>query len=245
MDMDYSAMGIYYYNYFYAINVTCPSESTAIINATAGTGGRIDPSGLVSVPFGSSQAFSITPNSSYLIADVHVDGSSIGAVSTHFFTNVTLNHTIHAPFYQSVPVAMFTSNLTNGTVPHTFQFTDQSIENPDSWCWNFGEGNISYVQHPVHTYLMNGLYTVNLTVSNSAGSNTTTAINYINVTGPVMYTINATARTGGSITPFGIIQVHSGGSQTFTIQPDSSYEVSTVVVDGQNQVLFVRIHSQM
>jgi PKD repeat protein len=235
MDMDYSAMGIYYNNYFYAINVTYPSESTPIINATAGTGGIIDPFGLVSVPFGSSQAFSITPNSSYLIADVLVDGSSMGAVSTHSFTNVTSNHTIHATFNQSLPVAMFTSNLTNGPVPLTVQFTDQSTGNPHSWNWDFGEGNISSVQHPVHTYLMNGLYTVNLTVSNSAGSNSSQVANYINASDMVTHTINATAGTGGSIIPSGLIQVQHGGSQTFTINPDSLFEVSAVVVDGENK----------
>jgi hypothetical protein len=68
------------------------------ITATAGTGGSISPSGTVTVPHGGSQAFTITPNAGYVIADVLVDGSSVGAVSSYTFTNVTSNHTIHATF---------------------------------------------------------------------------------------------------------------------------------------------------
>ena len=54
------------------------------ITASAGTGGSIDPSGKVSVTSGSDKKFTITPADGYVIADVLVDGKSVGAVSyTH------------------------------------------------------------------------------------------------------------------------------------------------------------------
>jgi PKD repeat protein len=50
----------------------------------------------------------------------------------------------------------------------TFQFEDLSMGNPDSWQWNFGDGNSSALQNPVHTYADPGLYWMTLTVQDSA-----------------------------------------------------------------------------
>ena len=66
------------------------------------------------------------------------------------------------------PVADFSSNVSSGYAPLTVQFNDSS-ENATGWIWDFGEGNNSTVQNPVHTYSAAGNYTVNLTVSNEDG----------------------------------------------------------------------------
>ncbi len=50
---------------------------------------------------GGSQTFTITADSGYAISDVSVDGSSVGAVSTYTFNNVTAAHTITATFSSS------------------------------------------------------------------------------------------------------------------------------------------------
>jgi hypothetical protein len=71
---------------------------TYTISATAGANGTISPSGGVVVNYASDQTFAITPNTGYRIADVLVDGSSVGSVSSYTFTNVTANHTISATF---------------------------------------------------------------------------------------------------------------------------------------------------
>ena len=69
-----------------------------IINVTVGLGGFVFPSGQISITPGSSQTFTITPNTGYKIKDVKVDGVSVGAVSTYTFSNVTSDHTIEASF---------------------------------------------------------------------------------------------------------------------------------------------------
>ena len=51
---------------------------------------------------------------------------------------------------------------------------------------------------------------------------------------PTTYTINATAGTGGSISPSGAVTVNEGNSQTFTITPASGYAISDVKVDGRS-----------
>lgn len=68
------------------------------ITASAGANGSISPSGAVSVNEGANQTFAITPNSGYIIADVLVDGTSVGAKESYTFENVTANHTISATF---------------------------------------------------------------------------------------------------------------------------------------------------
>lgn len=50
------------------------------------------------------------------------------------------------------------------------QFTDLSTNLPDTWAWNFGDGNTSTEQNPLHTYANTGNYTVSLTASNAFGS---------------------------------------------------------------------------
>ena len=71
---------------------------THTITAIAGANGTISPSGAVSVNYGANQTFTITPAANYHVADVLVDGVSVGAVTSYTFTNVTANHTIAASF---------------------------------------------------------------------------------------------------------------------------------------------------
>ena len=71
---------------------------TYTITASAGPHGSISPSGNVTVNHGSDKSFTITPVIGYSIDDVLVDGSSVGAVRSYTFTNVTENHTISATF---------------------------------------------------------------------------------------------------------------------------------------------------
>ena len=82
------------------------------------------------------------------------------------------------------PDAGFSADKTTGTSPLTVNFTDLSKNNATSWNWSFGDGGISEIQNPVHTYTSAGNYTVSLTVSNDAGADTETKTDYIIVTAP-------------------------------------------------------------
>ena len=68
------------------------------IKATAGAGGSISPSGNVSVREGRDQTFTITPDKGYAVANVKIDGKSIGAVKSYTFENVKRAHTIEVSF---------------------------------------------------------------------------------------------------------------------------------------------------
>ena len=73
-------------------------QLTFKITSSSGTNGTISPSGTVSVNYGDSKTFTISPFSGYRISTVKVDGKSIGAVSSYTFTNITQDHTIEAIF---------------------------------------------------------------------------------------------------------------------------------------------------
>ncbi|MCC7261111.1 MAG: VCBS repeat-containing protein [Candidatus Latescibacteria bacterium] len=87
---------------------------TYTITASAGANGSISPSGAVPVNKNASQTFTITPSAGYLIQDVVVDGSSVGAVSSYTFGNITANHTIAASFTTQFTEAGASTGLNEG-----------------------------------------------------------------------------------------------------------------------------------
>jgi len=99
-------------------------------------------------------------------------------------TNIVGSNTVTKTNYIKVvtkPVADFTSSVTSGKAPINVAFTDTSTETPTKWQWNFGDGTTSTQQNPIHKYSKAGTYTVNLTVTNAAGSNTAIKTDYIKI----------------------------------------------------------------
>ena len=74
------------------------SDPTYAIRASAGKGGSISPKGTVRVEKNDSKTYTITADKGYAIADVTVNGKSVGAVDSYTFKNVTSDQTIHATF---------------------------------------------------------------------------------------------------------------------------------------------------
>jgi hypothetical protein len=71
---------------------------TYTITATVGDNGSISPSGAVVVDCGSSQTLAIQPAPCHMVADVLVDNTSVGPVTTYTFGDIRADHTIHATF---------------------------------------------------------------------------------------------------------------------------------------------------
>lgn len=99
----------------------------------------------------------------------------IGAPDPHDFTvgSIVINP----------PDADFTADATTITEGGSVTFTDLSTNNPDTWLWTFDGGTPSgsTEPNPTVTYYTEGTYTVTLTVSNAAGSDTETKTGYIRV----------------------------------------------------------------
>ena len=83
------------------------------------------------------------------------------------------------------PVTDFSANTTFGFKPATIQFTDLSTRHPTSWHWDFGDGSVSTLQNPVHTYMEPDTYTVTLKATNPYGTDTVVKEGYITVIGPI------------------------------------------------------------
>ena len=105
-------------------------DSYYTIKTTAGAGGSISPSGSVSVREGRDQTFTITPDKSYAVSNVKIDGKSIGAVKSYTFENVRRTHTIEVIFMKA-----------NGN-PQTGVFVDVATGSyyEDAVDWAVGNG---------------------------------------------------------------------------------------------------------
>jgi uncharacterized protein (TIGR02145 family) len=88
----------------------------------------------------------------------------------------------------SAPVAAFTASSTNITTGESIQFTDQSTNTPTLWNWNFGDGNASSLQNPLHAYSTAGSYTVTLTAYNGFGYDVEIKSDYITVVAGEIFT---------------------------------------------------------
>ena len=111
-----------------------PVAQKYTITATAGEGGSITPAGEVSVKEGASQTFAIAAQESYAIADVLVDGQSVGAVDSYTFENVTANHTIAAVFTRTASDVQFDNDFESETFPgHGWTVKGTRSDSPYTW----------------------------------------------------------------------------------------------------------------
>lgn len=103
----------------------------------------------------------------------------------------------------SVPVtpaitAQFDLSPAAPVVGQAVAFTDRSTGSPTSWNWNFGDGGVSSLQNPSHTFAAPGNYTVTMTAS-SAGTSASVArtVAVTSSVTPYRSLISVTAQTDG------------------------------------------------
>ena len=102
-----------------------PVAQKYTITATAGE---------VSVKEGASQTFAITASEGYAIADVLVDGQSVGAVDSYTFENVTANHTIAALFTKTASDVQFDNDFESENFPgHGWTVKGTRTDSPYTW----------------------------------------------------------------------------------------------------------------
>lgn len=101
-------------------------------------------------------------------------------------TNADGSHTETKTDYINIvvpvtPIADFTVDNQTPSIGQQIAFTDLTGNAPTQWAWDFGDGNTSTLQNPVHTYNGDGIYTVTLTATNSFGNDTEQKVGYITV----------------------------------------------------------------
>ena len=97
------------------------------------------------------------------------------------------NDTIEKPDFISVKAsgglqADFTVDKALGFVPLTVKFTDLSNGDPTGWLWKFGDGGNTDTQNPAHTYLVDGIFNVELTATKGTVISIENKINLITAT---------------------------------------------------------------
>ncbi|AKB29128.1 cell surface protein [Methanosarcina siciliae T4/M] len=138
----------------------------------------------------------------------------------------------------TAPIPSFTTDASSGRVPFTVQFTDTTTGNVSTWSWDFGDGETSDEQNPVHTYVTEGTHTVTLTTTGPGGTDTATS------TMKVAAPLNTGSYDGGS--PLLTVQegnVSGGlwhgswpgfsgyGEQTFTLPPHTEIKWARLYAD--------------
>lgn len=91
----------------------------------------------------------------------------------------TGNNTIVVSY--AAPIAGYRAASTSGTSPLHVSFTDTSVGIIDTWYWNFGDGQTTTEQNPVHTYKSSGTYVATLTVSGPGGTSSSSQLSFIHV----------------------------------------------------------------
>lgn len=105
-------------------------------------------------------------------------------------TNMTCQSIIVS---NTIPIVNFTYTPLHPTTNQNVTFNDTSYD-PDgfivNWTWDFGDGTLSYEQHPVHQYSDNGTYTVNLIITDNNGEHNSTfaTLTVLNINPSVSFT---------------------------------------------------------
>ncbi|MBF0102389.1 MAG: DUF1566 domain-containing protein, partial [Desulfobacterales bacterium] len=192
------------------------------IAATASTGGRIEPSGTVSVNCNESKTFTFTSDAFYQLADVKVDGTSVGKPSTYTIPNLKENHTIEVTF-EKIKYTITATAGTGGTI------------SPSGSVSVTHETNQTFTFTPDTGYEIADVSVDGKSVEKSSSYQfvSVTSAHTINVTFKLKtYAITVTSGTGGTVSPSGSAAVEHGTNKTFTFTPDANYVVSKLIVDG-------------
>jgi len=118
------------------------------------------------------------------------------------------------------PTAQFTTNNAVVCSGLFTDFNDASLDNPTTWAWDFGDGSTDNVQNPSHIFVNAGTFTVQLTVSNSAGSNTVSQVITVNQSPAITISTSDTD---------GVICINDGNISLISNQTGTVFSGSGVV----------------
>lgn len=122
--------------------------------------------------------------------------SNSGSFLLHFYSDFSITRPGFEATWTSVPggtppAASFSYMPVVPPATTPVQFTDQSLNQPTSWSWNFGDNGTSTLQNPTHVYANAGTYTVTLIVCNCVSCDTVTYLINVVPSGVEEYGLSA------------------------------------------------------
>ena len=195
------------------------------ITASCNEGGTITPNGVSNVRKYTNQAYTIKANEGYFIQSVKIDNVDKGKLETYTFERVTTNHTITVTFAPK-ELAISASAGTGGSI------------SPN------GTVKVKYGEDKTFTIKPNTGYEIkSVTVDGTnKGKISSFTFNDVKEAHSIsatfvkkQFNITASAGAGGKISPSGTATVSYGDDKTYTITPNTGYEIKSVTVDGVNK----------
>jgi hypothetical protein len=204
----------------YSLSANVRSASYTV-NCSTGPGGAIEPWGEHTVAAGGDVTVTLTPDPHHHVADLLVDGRSVGAPMVHRLPNVRANHTVAATFaLDSFPITRIAA--AGGTIS--------------------GPAMVDYGADATYTIVPDlGHNTIEVKLDGaSLGTTTTVALHNVTRTHTIEaafigneFPVAASAGAHGQISPSGTAWLEYGSdSATYTITPDAGYVIGVVAVDG-------------
>ncbi len=113
-------------------------------------------------------------------------------------------------------LADFSTDEAKGFAPFEVQFVDNSLGSVSEWLWDFGNGETSIDKDPKHTFLAADKFTVSLTITGKAGTNTKTAQDFITILPPdeLLADFKALKQTGMGTTTIEFVDLSQGDNIT-------------------------------
>jgi hypothetical protein len=193
------------------------------IAAIANSGGKIAPSGNLSVKMGDDQTFTFTPEYGYQLSALIVDGLSQPLdQQSYTFETVSSDHSISVSF-SAIQYHIFTTSSTGGSIYPSGVVTvnkgqDQTFTIQPSTGYALDAVLLDDAPFQIQN---NRFYITSVTEDHELHAN------FIQ-----LHTLSILASPNGLITPNGNIQVRHGDTQIFALTPADGYTNSTVTVDN-------------
>jgi len=214
--------------YTYNVNAIDPDDDTLTYSLS------VKPSGMIINSVTGVIFWTPTAKGDYPVTVKVSDGSlSITQPFTIKVSKPTPTPINHAPVIYSTPITTATVGVTyfydvNATDQDGDTLTYLLTTSPSGMAINLANGLIWW------TPTAKGNYAVVVKVSDGALVDTqgfTIVVSKPSVP-PEIYTITASAGSGGSISPLGDVTVNKGSNRVFTITPNALYDIEKVLVDG-------------
>ena len=194
---------------------------TIYVTIEAGKRGTIEPSGQILVDAGSDLDIKFIPDPGYEVAEILINGASIGQATSHKLYNIHSSISVSATFKPIIAQTIYASSDENGSI------------SPEGEIKVSGGLSQSFTFVPNETFQVAKVFIddVEMGPMDRYTFPSVEKDHHIHVTFEHQPKITATANPNGSIVPEGDVYVKKGWYQAFSIIPDKNYEILDVKVD--------------